>query len=105
MRKRLSRARGNRSFPPRRNRRQISASGPMSNGGVGSKIISPPTNGAHQLQELIQHVNDHAQDARHVAGIDLIFEVDDGDGLEILPRQRLLRPDPAQQTRMVLDAG
>ena len=34
------------------------------------------------LEVLVEHVGDHAQHARQVAVIDLIFEIDDDDLLE-----------------------
>jgi hypothetical protein len=53
-----------------------------------AEIVSPPADGAHVLKGFVQHVHNHAENAKHVAGLNLIFEVDHGDGFEILAHFR-----------------
>src|SRR5262245_5025220 len=49
-----------------------------------AKLSTPHPDGAYVLEELVQHVHDHAQHARKPAGFDFVFEVNDIDLGEVL---------------------
>src|SRR5262245_15881512 len=49
-----------------------------------AELSAPHADGAHVLEELVQHVHDHAQHARKPAGFDFVFEVNDVDLGEVL---------------------
>src|SRR5262249_45452048 len=49
-----------------------------------AELSAPQPDGAYVLEELIQHVHDHAQHARKSARLNLVFEVTDADRNEVL---------------------
>ena len=82
-----SQARGNRSFPPRPNRRRLGRQVRYRKADSNQNHLA--TSGwCARAGGIRPAQRDHAEDAWHIAGTNLIFEVDHGDGFEVRAQVR-----------------